>query len=61
MAVAAASPRPALRVGRGLLTGVAAVFYALGWTVGALWLVLSWPVLAALVGWRDATRRRGGS
>lgn len=61
MTALAAAPHPAVRVGRGLLTAVAAVFYTLGFVLGVLWLAASWPVLAALVGWREATVRRGGT
>lgn len=53
------------RVGRALLTAVAAVLYVLGWSVamilGSLWLVVTWSAAAVQVGWREArtTRRRG--
>lgn len=63
MSAAAVAPRPgvSLRVGRAVLTGIAAVLYAVGWAAGAVWLAVSWPALAVFVGWRDATTRRGGS
>lgn len=36
------------------LTVVAAVLYVLGWTVGKLWVVLSWLATAVRVGFTEA-------
>jgi hypothetical protein len=46
-----------LHPGRMLLTVVAALFFALGWTIAkaarGIWLVLSWSIAAARVGWQE--------
>lgn len=54
-----------IRPGRTVLTVIAAVLYAVGWLIGqvfrAVWLVVSWSLAAAKVGFREArTPRRKG-
>lgn len=50
-----------LDLGRLLLTAVAAVLYAAGWstrkTLAAAWFAVSWCVAAVRVGWMEAGRR----
>lgn len=48
---------------RTLLTIVAAVFYALGWvaawTLGLIWVGITWAVAALVVGWKSARKGDG--
>ncbi len=45
-------------IGRGVLTLIAALFYALGWLLGKAVLVtvtaVAWSIAAARIGWQDA-------
>jgi hypothetical protein len=56
-----------IRPGRTVLTVIAAVLFAVGWLVGlvvrGVWLLISWSLAAAKVGFADARRprRRDGS
>jgi hypothetical protein len=47
----------AMHPGRTLLTVIAALFFALGWTVAkaarGVWLVVSWSIAAVRVGWQE--------
>jgi hypothetical protein len=47
-----------LQFGRGLLTIIAAILYAIGWTARKVfvvaWLVISWSYAAVRLGWREA-------
>lgn len=45
--------------GRTVLTVLAAIFYAIGWTVGALWLAAAWAGVAVKLGFAEA-RSSGG-
>jgi hypothetical protein len=48
-----------IRAGRVLLTAVAAVFFALGWTVGRLFLGVVWCGVAVKVGYQAGAARGG--
>jgi hypothetical protein len=48
-----------VRFGRVLLTVLAAVFFAIGWTAGRFFLALAWCGVAVKVGWQ-AGRSAGG-
>jgi hypothetical protein len=41
-----------VRFGRMLLTVFAAVFFAIGWTVGRVFFALAWCGVAVRVGWQ---------
>ncbi len=47
-----------IQFSRGLLTLIAAVLYAIGWTARkvfvVLWLVFAWSWAAVRLGWREA-------
>jgi len=45
--------------GRTVLTVIAAVFYAIGWSLSTLWLAVAWCGVAVKVGWQEA--RSGGT
>jgi hypothetical protein len=53
-----------IRFGRTMLTMLAAVLFAIGWTAaklfGALWLIVSWTLTAMKVGWVEARKSSGG-
>lgn len=46
-----------IRLGRTLLTMLAAVLYGLGWvtakTVRVIWMAIAWSAVAVKVGWRE--------
>ncbi len=54
-----------IHFGRTILTAIAAVLFAIGWTLGkivsgvrALWVIfVAWPYAAVKVGWKEARRR----
>ena len=51
-----------VRLGRLLLTLIAGLFWAIGWTVGKLALGVVWCAVAVKVGWQEARNgapRRG--
>ena len=47
--------------GRVLLTVFAALFYAIGWLAGAVFMALAWSGTAVKVGWLEARRRNAAS
>lgn len=53
-----------IRFWRTVLTAIAAILFAIGWTVGkvftVLWLAVTWSAAAVKVGWREA-RKPGDS
>lgn len=60
-----------VRVGRMILVGFAAVFFAVGWILAKMWLAVAWTIAAAKIGWFEAggpgrrvaspaDRKRGG-
>jgi uncharacterized membrane protein YciS (DUF1049 family) len=46
-----------IRVGRVLLTALAAVFFAIGWTVARVFLGVVWCAVAVKVGWQAGAAR----
>lgn len=48
-----------IRLGRVLLTVLAAVFFALGWTVGRVFLGVAWCAVAVKVGWQAGAAHGG--
>jgi len=53
-----------VRVGRTVLTMIAAVLYGIGWAaaklLGSLWLALAWSGTAVKIGWTEARKPTGG-
>jgi len=53
-----------VRVGRTLLTVIAAVLYGIGWVpakvLGSLWLAAAWAGTAVKIGWTEARMPTGG-
>jgi hypothetical protein len=47
------------RPGRAVLTVIAAVFFALGWTAGRFFLALAWCAVAVRLGWQAGAARGG--
>jgi uncharacterized membrane protein YciS (DUF1049 family) len=48
-----------VRFGRVLLTVLAAVFFAIGWAIGRVFLALVWCGVAVKVGWQAGAARGG--
>ena len=48
-----------VRAGRLLLTLIAAVFYAIGWAAGRVFLAVVWCAVAVKVGWQAGAVRGG--
>jgi hypothetical protein len=45
-------------IGHTLLTVIAAILFAIGWTVGKFALAASWIGAAIRIGWEDAHKKR---